>query len=410
MSRDWRLTSGLMVLMLAVGLLACSGPQAAPEPSDTGQAVPTPTPEEIEEEEEEETEGPKPGSAPTATPRPLPTTTLPSLQRELIAEGLLFPQSLTFAPDGRLFFVEVKKGELRVLSGKNVQAQPVAKITVARGAEHGFVGLALDPGFDRNRYLYTFYTQALRGSEAERPRRNRLTRWTERDGVASGETAVLDDLPFGKCCHTGGKLAFAADGKLFMTLGDQGDASRQLAQNPNRLNGKLLHFDVNRVMRERPDPRSLIYASGLRNPYGLDIHPVTGAPFLTDNGPDNCDELNLGREGANYGNPAVECSPHDSRFDDPIWDSGPDRLGLTGLRIYRGTMFPEYANHALFCAVNTGNLMRAVLEGPAYDRVERVEQIITGADGEGCRLDLAIASDGSIFYASTTKIFRLSRG
>jgi glucose/arabinose dehydrogenase len=397
------LATGLLGLILMAALVACSTPQPPPTPAAARQATPTP------EEDEEESEAPKPGSGPTATPRPIPTTTASGLQTELIADGLQFPQSLAFAPDGRLFFVEVKKGELRVLAGRELQARPVAKVSIAPRAEHGLIGLALDPAFDRNPYLDTFYAQSQKGDEADKPRRNRLTRWTERDGLASGETAILDDLQVGKCCHTGGKLAFAADGRLFLTFGDQGDASRQLAQSQNRINGKLLHFDVDRVTRERPDPSSLIYASGFRNPYGLDLHPVTGAPFVADNGPDMCDELNIVRQGANYGNPAAECSPRDPRFDDPIWDSGPDRLGLTGLRIYRGSMFPEYTNHALFCAVNTGKLMRAVLEGPTYDRIERVEEVISGEDGEGCRLDLATAPDGSIYYSSVTRIFRLYR-
>jgi glucose/arabinose dehydrogenase len=394
---------GVLSLWLVSVALACSAPPPPPTPTTAVQAIPTP------EEDEEESEAPKPGSGPTATPRPLPTTTAAGLKTELIADGLLFPQSLSFAPDGRLFFAEVKKGELRVLSGRELQAQPVARVSVAPRGEHGLIGVALDPSFDRNHYLYTFYAQAQKGEEADKPRRNRLTRWTERDGVASGETAILDNLPIGKCCHTGGKLAFAADGSLFVSFGDQGDATRQLAQNPNRANGKLLHLDVNRVMRERSEPSSLVYASGFRNPYGLDVHPVTGAPLVADNGPDMCDELNLARHGGNYGNPAAECSPRDGRFEDPIWDSGPDRLALTGLRVYRGSMFPEYTNDVLFCAFNTGNLMRAVLEAPAYDKVERIEQVLEGDDGEGCRLDLATAPDGSIYYTSATKIFRLYR-
>jgi glucose/arabinose dehydrogenase len=397
----------LALLMVALVTTACSAPPA-PVPTETTAPTAVATGEE-EEDEEAYSAGARPGSSPTSTPRPLPTSTATNLKIELIADGLLFPQSLVFAPDGRLFFVEVKSGALRVLDGRRLQSEPVISIPVARGAEHGLIGLALDPGFQSNHYLYTFYTQAVRGNEAGRPRRNRLTRWVEQDGTASEERAVLDDLPFGKCCHTGGKMAWGLDGSLFLTVGDQGDADRQQAQNPKRVNGKLLRFEVNRVMQEKSEAASLIYASGLRNPYGLDVHPLTGAPLILDNGPDECDELNLGRPGANFGNPIVECSAHDQRFDDPIWESGDDRLGPTGLRVYRGPMFPEFEHQPLFCAVNTGNLMRAVLDPPQYDRVARVEQVLSGADGEGCRLDLAVAPDGSIYYASTTKIFRLFR-
>jgi glucose/arabinose dehydrogenase len=401
--KEQLLRAASLLALSAIVATACTS--TAPAAPSAKAPVPTAT-----AEEEDESPGAKPGSAPTSTPRPLPTTTTTGYKTELIAEGLVMPQSLAFAPDGRLFFVEVKNGTLRVLNRGALQTEPVASIQVARGAEHGLIGLALDPKFDENHYLYTYYTQALRGNDAGRPRRNRLTRWVENDGAASGEKAILDDLPVGKCCHTGGKMAFAADGSLFLTVGDQGDADRQQAQNAKRLNGKLLHFDVEQVQQQKdPDESSLIYSSGLRNPYGIDVHPVTNLPFVTDNGPDMCDELNMGRPGANFGNPVVECSGQNSEYADPAWDSGPDRLGVTGLRIYRGGMFPELVNSPLFCSVNTGNLMRAVLDSPAYDKVERVEQVVSGQDGEGCRLDLTVAADGSIYYSSVSKIFRLYR-
>ena len=397
---------GLLVLVLCLIGLACtaapSAPQSAARQSTAPKATATP------DEDDEETEGARPGSAPTQTPRPLPTASAGGYQLQVVADRLVLPSSLAFAPDGRLFFVEVKSNVLRVIANGELQPAPVLTVDGARGAEHGLIGLAIDPGFSQNHYLYTYYTQALKGNDAGRPRRNRLTRWTESNGTASGETAVLDNLPFGKCCHTGGKMAWGLDGSLFLTLGDQGDANREDAQSPKRLNGKLLHFDVDAVMREHPDPLSLVYASGLRNPYGIDVHPVTGLPIVTDNGPDMCDELNMGRPGANYGNPTVECSAGDPRFDDPIWDSGPDRLGVTGLRVYRGSMFPEHQNQVLFCSVNTGNLMRAVLT-PDFMRVERLEEVVSGADGEGCRLDVAIGPDGSIYYASMSKIYRMYR-
>ncbi len=404
--------AGLGLLLLTV--MACTvAPTAAPT---TAPAIPTAQPttqtasELVEEiDNEEETQGAKPGSQPTATPRPQPTTTVAGLRSELIADGLILPQSLAIAPDGRIFFVEVKKGAVRVRANGVVQEKPVASVGISRGAEHGLVGLVLDPGFATNHYFYTYYTQGGSGDTADRPRRHRVTRWTEHDGVADSETPVIDNLPTGKCCHTGGKMSFAADGSMVIALGDQGDADRRDAQNPNRLNGKVLRFDVQQAMQEKPDPKSFIVASGLRNPYGLDIQPDTGDVWLTDNGPDMCDELNVVQPGANFGNPVVECTGGDERFVDPAWESGVDRLGITGLRVYKGSMFPEYAGDVLFCSVNTGNLLRAVLSRPDLKKVERVEQVVSGQDGQGCRLDLTVAPDGSIYYASVTSIFRLSR-
>jgi aldose sugar dehydrogenase len=390
--------------LLLMSITACSVANP-PAPSPTV----APSTSIVEEFDNEETTGARPGSQPTATPRPQPTTTVTGMRTELIGEGLVLPQSLAFAPDGRIFFVEVKKGTVRVRTNGVIQDRPVASIGISRGAEHGLIGLALDPGFATNHYLYTYYTQPGSGDTADRPRRHRLTRWTEHEGIADSETAVIDNLPTGKCCHTGGKMAFASDGSMVIALGDQGDADRRDAQHPNRLNGKVLRFDPQRALQEKPDPRSYIIASGLRNPYGLDIHPNTGEVWLTDNGPDMCDELNVLQSSANFGNPVVECTGGDERFVDPAWESGVDRLGLTGERIYTGSMFPEYVGDVLFCSINTGNMLRAVLSRPDFSRVERVEQVVSGQDGHGCRLDLAIAPDGSIYYTSASSMFRLSR-
>lgn len=399
----------LLRLAIAGGITLCLG--LACIPTAPPPASPTPTMEvDVAGLDNDETEGAKPGSSPTSTPRPLPTTTATRLRSDLVQGGLVLPQSLAFAPDGRLFFVQIKQGLIRVIKDGQLQEAPVASMSVSRGAEHGLVSLSLDPNFATNHYIYTYYTEPQSGNSTNRPRRHRLTRWVEKDGLASSETVVLDNLPTGKCCHTGGKMVFAADGSLFLAIGDQGDADRRDAQNPNKLNGKLLHFNVEQVMRDNPDPRTLIYSSGLRNPYGVDVHPMTGSVWLTDNGPDMCDELNLASPGANFGNPAVECTANNPSYVDPAWESGVDRLGVTGLRVYRGAMFPELQNDVLFCSVNTGNLMRAVLSRPGFDHVERVEQVVSGADGNGCRLDLATAPDGSIFYASTSGIYRLSRG
>ena len=105
----------------------------------------------------------------------------------------------------------------------------------------------------------------------------------------------------------------------------------------------------------------------------------------------------------------IECTGGDERYVDPAWESGVDRLGLTGERIYKGAMFPEYAGDVLFCSINTANMLRAVLSRPDFKSVERIEQVVSGQDGQGCRLDLAIAPDGSIYYTSASSIFRLSK-
>jgi glucose/arabinose dehydrogenase len=71
---------------------------------------------------------------------------------------LVLPVALTFAPDGRLFFVEVNKGQVRIAEGGLLRPEPFASVEVAQGSEQGMLGLALDPRFSENAYVYAFYS------------------------------------------------------------------------------------------------------------------------------------------------------------------------------------------------------------------------------------------------------------
>ncbi|MCC7106130.1 MAG: PQQ-dependent sugar dehydrogenase, partial [Chloroflexi bacterium] len=323
-------------------------------------------------------------------------------------------------------FVEVREfrgehdwwGKVRVVKDGKLEPTSLWEARVGDGNEQGLVGLALDPSFASNHYLYVYYTEGKSGSGS--PSAGKLVRLTERDGRVVGQPVTLiNDVEPGKCCHTGGKMVFDKDGMLILALGDQGDIDRRDAQKAEKFNGKVLRFDPNNLPRaagdqgkKLSDPRSATIASGLRNPYGIDINPKNGVVYITDNGPDECDEINaVFHVGANFGNPTVECSPGDPTFVDPVWDSGPDRLAPTGMRFYQGAMFPEWQDDLLWCAFDTGNLTRFRLSPPEFDRVQTADQILSGAEqgGHGCRLDLTVARDGSIYFSSATSIFRLSR-
>jgi glucose/arabinose dehydrogenase len=345
---------------------------------------------------------------PTATPLPRlvdpPNAVAP--RSAIYLDGLQTPIGLTFAPDGRLFFSEVFEGRVRVAERDGDRArllvQPFVALEIARGAESGMLGLALDPDFEHNRWLYLYYSEADPNRKDRIPLRNRVVRYTEHANRGADATVILDDIPMAReGRHNGGMLAFGPDRKLYITVGNAQD--RSTSQNPSKLNGKVLRINPDgTIPSDNPNPDSPVFALGFRNPFGLAFQPGADALFVTENSGDSADEINLVRAGANYGFPNYEGPGNDPRFVDPIWDSGSRTIGPTGLTFYTGDQIPQWRGDLFFCAVNTGLLTRLRLGDSTH--AEAAEEV-----AEDCRLDVANGPDGALYYASMTQIVRLGR-
>jgi glucose/arabinose dehydrogenase len=326
---------------------------------------------------------------------------------DLFVDGVAFPSALQFAPDGRLFFNEVRDGRVRIASPTGrLQPEPFVVLPVAPGLEQGALGLALDPDFAENHWVYVFYSEA----DAEgRPVRNRVVRFTERDGRATEATAILDTLPINPTSsfvggHNSGRLAFGPDGKLYVSIGEMGQRDRV----PDRtsLYGKILRLNRDgSVPADNPDGQIPTFALGFRNVVGLAFHPGTGQLYVADGGSGGFDELNQVRAGRDYGFPWIDGGPDGvSGLEDPMWDSAEDRLGISGLTIYTGSLFPEYAGDLFFCSYNTGALRRVRLAGATLERVEWMETV-----ARDCRLDVTNGPDGTLYLSDLSRIFRLVR-
>ncbi|MCC7372828.1 MAG: PQQ-dependent sugar dehydrogenase [Chloroflexi bacterium] len=366
---------------------AASAARSTPERGRT--ATPTPEPPATPETKQYNTPTPVTQVAADITIRP-------------VVEGVLVPMAMQFAPDGRVFFNEVSKGLVRIVKADGtLQEEPFVQLRVAQRKEMGALGLALHPDFARNHWVYVFYSQAK--NDIGDPEDNRVVRYTEKDGLATERTPIIRDLPAGICCHNGGRLGFGRDGKLYVTVGDVNQDDR--AQNPKRLNGKILRLnDDGSIPGDNPDPSSPVYATGFRNPYGLAFHPVSGVPYITENGEVGHDEVNRVVAGGNYGNPVAEGYAHQPGFIDPIWETERGRIAPSGATFYTGTAMPEYAGDFFFCSYNTGDLTRMRFGGPNFDQL--LEQDVLA---KICYLDVAAAPDGSLWIAGVTSILRFGR-
>src|SRR5713226_8476517 len=155
-----------------------------------------------------------------------------------IASGLSSPTAMEFAPDGRLF-VCLQGGNLRVVKNGALLPAPFVTLTVDSAGERGLLGVAFDPNFAANNFVYVYYTATTPATH------NRLSRFTANGDVAVGgsEQTILDLNSLSSATnHNGGAIHFGPDGKLYIGVGENANASN--AQTLNNLLGKILRINA----------------------------------------------------------------------------------------------------------------------------------------------------------------------
>lgn len=159
---------------------------------------------------------------------------------EVIAKDLRVPWAIVFLPDRRIFFAE-RTGKVRVLHDNQLLPAPALVLDVAQGNKMGLLGLAADPDFSHNHFLYLAYNYRFEPFDQEHPRYGlRLARYREvRDKLVEPKT-LIGDIPAWSN-HTGCRLRFARNGTLFMTTGDANEPP--MAQRLDQWNGKILHLN-----------------------------------------------------------------------------------------------------------------------------------------------------------------------
>jgi glucose/arabinose dehydrogenase/PKD repeat protein len=264
--------------------------------------------------------------------------------------GLQSPTAMAFAPDGRLFITE-QAGVVRIVSAEG-QLLPTPFLTLPSfrsDEERGLLGLAFDPDFASNGYVYIFYTP---------DNTSRLSRVTANGNVvvANSEVVLLEYYNYSGN-HRGGDIHFGSDGKLYLGLGDAGNPGE--SQSATSLNGKMLRLNKDgTIPADNPsaftstDGTTLtpagqykaIWAMGLRNPYRF-AFDLTGKMHINDVGQGSWEEVNVGAAGTNYGWPTCEGLCGNPYAQDPIYvhQRGTEGCAITGGTFYNSSHFPaEY--------------------------------------------------------------------
>ncbi|TMB99415.1 MAG: PQQ-dependent sugar dehydrogenase [Chloroflexi bacterium] len=228
--------------------------------------------------------------------------------------------AMAFAPDGRLFFAEKFTGNIRIVGadGKAL-SDPFAHLDVADWLhlDWGLTGLALDPNFASNHFVYAFYSQPVESPKDLPIARPVLVRFTEQNNKGIDQTVVIDDFPQSRSGHQGfktnGRIHFGSDGALYLDMGDYdwgktGPNGTGAAQDLSLPLGKFLRVDTSgKPLPDNPyvatpgsDPR--IFAIGFSRGFDFAFHPQSKKLYSTDN-TDSCEELDIVQAGGNYGWP-----------------------------------------------------------------------------------------------------------
>jgi cytochrome c len=256
-----------------------------------------------------------------------------------LMSGFDEPMQMAILPNYDLVVVE-RKGAVRYFDNKTRELSTIAQFNVFSGIEDGLLGVATDPGYAQNNWIYFYYALAGEKNISE------LARFELKEGKLMQATKkILLSIPTQRsyCCHSAGHLTFGSDGLLYLSTGDNTNAEeieghnpiderpgRELADgqattaNSQDLRGKILRIrpeadgtysipDGNLFPKDGSAGRPEIFAMGLRNPFRVSVDPKTQYVYWGDVGPDtevktedgklSYDEINQARKPGFFGYP-----------------------------------------------------------------------------------------------------------
>lgn len=329
--------------------------------------------------------------------QPLLGATLPAGFSELgIASGLSNPTAMAMAPDGRIFVCQ-QGGALRVIKNNALLPTPFVTLTVNSQGERGLLGVAFDPDFLANQFVYVYYTATTPTVH------NRISRFTANGDVAAAnsELVLLDLNTLSATNHNGGAIHFGSDGKLYAGVGDNAVSSNsQTLANPL---GKLLRINRdgsipadNPFVGSTTGTSRAIWATGLRNPFTFGVHPNSGRIFINDVGQSTWEEINDGIAGANYGWPDTEGPTSNPAFVSPIYyyaNNNAVECAIAGGTFYAPEVrqFPAaYVEAYFFQDLCGGWIHRLDANNDWHDFASAISSPV----------DVLVGHDGSLYYLS----------
>jgi len=324
-----------------------------------------------------------------------------------VATGLHFPWAIAFLPDGRMLVTEKNPASLRIVTAAGKVSAPVAGIPkVNANGQSGLLGLAISPKFATDHLVYWTYSEPRpTGGNALA-----LARATLVDGAAprlDGVRVIFRNEPaLESNLHNGGRLVFAADGTLFLGLGERSILpGRVQAQDLRSDLGKIVHLNADGSPAEdnpflgKANARPEIWSSGHRNILGI-AFDARGKLWEVEMGPRGGDELNLVTRAKDYGWPTIGYGEEYSGkpvgkgitaaagMEQPVYYWDPV-IAPSSLMIHSGRMFPEWKGDFFIGGLASGALVRLIVKNDRVtgeerlfaDRGDRIRDAVEGPDG-----------------------------
>ncbi len=322
-------------------------------------------------------------------------------QIETVAEGLQFPWSLAFLPDGGMLVTE-RAGQLRYISAEGeLQDAPIEGVPEAFvSGQSGLFEVVLDPDYASNKRIFLSY--ACGTLEANH---TCLSSATLADGALQGVEELFRVQPAkAGSAHYGGRMAFLADNTLLLTLGDGFDY-REEAQKTSSHIGSIVRLNRDGSVPEdnpfigQENAQPELYSIGHRNVQAIVYDAQNDRVLAHEHGPRGGDELNLVEPGNNYGWPKITfgvdyngaaISPYTSLpgLEQPIVQWTPS-IAPSGMTLYRGEQFPAWKNSLMISTLAARNVRRVAMNGSEVVSQEvlfeelgsRFRDVRTGPDG-----------------------------
>lgn len=335
---------------------------------------------------------------------------------ELVVPELTIPWGMTFLPDGSMLITEKSGTLVHFKDGVKTNIEGTPEVYV-RG-QGGFLDIKAHPDYENNGWIYMTYSS----QEGEGDGGNTAIGRAKLDGstLTNFEQLYKADLNTKKGQHFGSRIAFDNAGYLYFSIGDRGNRDVN-PQDITRDCGKIYRLhDDGRIPEDNPfvgttDAKTAIYSYGHRNPQGMTKHPVTGAIWVNEHGPQGGDEINIIEKGKNFGWPVISYGINYSgtTFTDITEKEGMEQplfywvpsIAPSGMAIVSSENYPDWTGNVLVGSLKFSYLERLIIEDgivvkreKLFEDIGRVRNVVEAPDGF-----IYVAFEGKGIYKIVSK-------